>query len=160
MQTWRVHPCTEDERRAQPEKEGRRSIAGQLAVVVRVERQAHTATRERVEAGTVAGAVGIAGFAKRENAWARPAKSGKCGQRRWILQRQVRFGLRDSSRFRRRRVARKRGGWQQTADGRSMHVSSTCGADRMESLKDRKAGPGGVRRASRQEVQGIGSRAL
>lgn len=45
-------------------------------------------------------------------------------------------------------------------DGQSMHVSSTCGADRMESLKDRKVGPGGVRIAQRDRLmQGIGARA-
>lgn len=44
--------------------------------------------------------------------------------------------------------------------GQSMHVSSTCGADRMESLKDRKAVPGGERTAQRDRLmQGIGSRA-
>jgi hypothetical protein len=41
-----------------------------------------------------------------------------------------------------------------------MHVSSTCGADRMESLKEWKAGPGGGTHPQRGRLmQGIGSRA-
>jgi len=39
-------------------------------------------------------------------------------------------------------------------DGQSMYVSSTCGADRMESLKDRKAGPGGVTRCAARSRRG------
>jgi hypothetical protein len=42
-----------------------------------------------------------------------------------------------------------------------MHVSSTCGAEPMESLKDRKVVPGGgTQRAARQVDAGIGSQRL
>lgn len=49
-------------------------------------------------------------------------------------------------------IARERGASQQAADGQSMHVSSTCGAEPMESLKDRKVVPGGERDAQRDRL--------
>jgi len=117
-------------------------------------------TRERVEGWHGSRSSRIAGFRGARCSVARPARAADAINDD-ALQRQDRFedGIPAGTQNAGSRHSASVTSGSRQQDGQSMHVSSTCGADRMESLKDRKAGPGGVRNAQPSRLmRGIGSR--